>query len=83
MVNEYRVASAHVATGAFARLGTGEARPAHLRTRLAADLGRSRYRRRTAASRRRKPLTAPGPVPVGGLRMPSSSSFRTTALLCV
>ena len=27
--------------------------------------------------------SAPGPVPVGGLRIPSSRSFSTTALLCV
>ena len=31
---------------------------------------------------RRRWLAAPGPVPVGGLRIPSSKSFSTTALLC-
>src|SRR6267154_1598034 len=35
-----------------------------------------------AASRRRIRWMAPGPVPVGGFRIPSSSSLSTTALLC-
>ena len=40
------------------------------------------YRGMRLAWRWRSARTAPGPVPVGGLRIPSSSSFRTTALLC-
>jgi len=35
------------------------------------------------AARRRMALNAPGPVPVGGLRIPSSNSLSTRALLCV
>ena len=49
-------------------------------SRIASDCG---YRRRTAASRARMLRSAPGPVPFGGLRIPSSRSFSTTALLCV